>query len=152
MLRARAFTLLELLIVVAIVAIISTIAYPAYSTYLVKARVLELFSLAESYRLRLIENNFAFMDSAIEDEDVNTKYVERVSMQNLSGDPTRYVISVVAKMRTAQEYGIGIPMVSGSEPLTITFEGVEQGLHVAWTCNVTAAYAKYVPQSCSRIL
>jgi type IV pilus assembly protein PilE len=56
--RQKAFTLIELMIVVAIIAILAAVAYPSYQQYVVRANrsaaqqfMLEFMNRAEQYRL-----------------------------------------------------------------------------------------------------
>ena len=46
----RAFTLIELMIVIAIIAILATIAIPAYSNYTKKAALSELLQASSTYK------------------------------------------------------------------------------------------------------
>lgn len=47
---AKAFTLIELMIVIAIIAILATIAIPSYTTYTQKAALSELLRASSSYK------------------------------------------------------------------------------------------------------
>ena len=48
--RARGFTLIELMIVVAIIGILASVAIPAYQDYTIRAQVVEAFSLASELK------------------------------------------------------------------------------------------------------
>lgn len=146
----KAFSLIELLIVLAIIAVMAAIAYPVYNTYLVKARVAELFTFADMYRLRVVESGASEAMHDGVDERVESAYIDRVFMQSVNDDPVRYTVQIIAKMRSGAEHGIGVPAIDAT-PLTITFTGLEQDTHISWSCHVPAAYAKYVPQTCAPV-
>lgn len=46
----KAFTLIELMIVIAIIAILATVAIPSYNSYTQKAALSELLSASASYK------------------------------------------------------------------------------------------------------
>lgn len=54
--KARGFTLIELMIVVAIIAVLAAIAVPTYQTYLLKARVTEGLTLARLAQIAIVES------------------------------------------------------------------------------------------------
>lgn len=147
--RSQAFSLVELLIVVAIVAILSAIAIPTYNNYVIKARVVELLSVADSYKLKLVDN---FFNSGATNQtiyNVGTDTIDYVSVNTVNGDPAKHVIQVVAKMRSPVLTGIGIEQPEDAhDALTIQLQGVEVGEMIAWSCHVAREYNKYVPKVC----
>ena len=121
----RAFSLVELLVVVAIIAILSSLAIPAYSNYIIKARVTELLSIADAYKLKAVDNWFNADADNQSVYNLNTNLIDYVSVNSIDGHPSKHVIQVVAKMK-----------------------GVEVGEIIAWSCHVAPEYNKYVPKSC----
>ena len=49
-----AFSLIELMVVIVIIGILSAIAVPAYNSYVIKAKVTELLTMAESIQPRMV--------------------------------------------------------------------------------------------------
>lgn len=88
----RAFTLIELMIVVAIIAILATIAIPTYNNYTKKAAMSELLQAATSYKsdveICIYNKGKATGCDAnsngiqVAKADNNTKYVQSVSVSN----------------------------------------------------------------------
>ena len=104
----RAFSLVELLVVVAIIAILSSLAIPAYSNYIIKARVTELLSIADAYKLKAVDNWFNADADNQSVYNLNTNLIDYVSVNSIDGHPSKHVIQVVAKMKNATTPGIGL--------------------------------------------
>jgi prepilin-type N-terminal cleavage/methylation domain-containing protein len=149
MLRAQGFSLIELLVVVTIVSILVAVAAPTYNRYLVKARVLELLTTGNTYKVKLIENILG-ADSAVNSVyNLDTKYIDKVSVHTLDSEPAMHIIQVVAKMQTAKQAGIGMKQpVNAAMPLTLQLQGTSIGELVFWECHVAAEYNEYVPGTC----
>ena len=149
MLHARGFSLIELLVVIGIVGVLSVIAIPSYGEYIVKARVVELLSIADSYKLKLIDNLFS--DNADQKlvYNLNTNLVDYVAINSVGARPTKHIIQVVAKMKSNTAAGIGLAQpATANDALAIQLHGVEDGDMINWSCHVALDYNKYVPKNC----
>lgn len=148
--KFKAFSIIELLVIVAIIAILSAIAVPTYGTYVVKARVSELLTVAEGYKVKLIENAFLDAGQMQTAFNLNTETIDRVQVHTIAGNPSKHIIQVVAKMQTADHRGIGLVQPANSDaPLTIQLQGVENGSIISWSCHVAVGYNQYVPNNCN---
>lgn len=145
---SQGFSLIELLVVVTIVAILSAIALPAYNRYIVKAHVIELLSVADSYKVKLIENSLVAASNKKSVYNVDTNLIQQIKVQTLHNEPLKHVIQVVAKMKTVQQVGIGLLQPSGSDALTLQLQGTSVGEIIYWSCHVAPEYHEYVPSSC----
>lgn len=149
MFTAKAFTLIELLIVIAIIGILAGIAIPAYGDYLVKARVTELLAVANAYKVKLVDSLYSGSATDNNVYNLNTDLIEYVALASLGGNPAKHVIQVGAKMKTPDVPGIGITQPSdATSSLAIQLQGVAVGEIIAWSCHVAAPYNKYVPKNC----
>lgn len=145
---SRAFSLVELLVVVAVIAILTAVAMPVYSTYLVKARVTEMLVVADSYKLKLAENLF-FTDNVRSIDHLNTNIISHVAVDTIPGQPPKQVIEVVAKMQDNDQTGIGLSQPTNIDSaLTIQLHGTQTGDVISWTCHVASVYNKFVPRNC----
>lgn len=63
----RAFSLIELMVVIAIVALLAAVAVPAYKTYVIKSKLAHIFTIADTIGKKQIEyfnKNGNFADAA----------------------------------------------------------------------------------------
>ena len=162
----RGFTLIELMIVVAIIGILAAIAIPAYQDYIVRAKVTEGLSLADSAETAVAETfqSLGHMGT--------TGNIGNNSNANSFGLPL--ATSIVG------QYVVSVGVTDGGSPIVITYNsatvggGVTAGHNVleltpvttngsvAWMCGympslngvanpnvaVTTVPAKYLPANC----
>lgn len=139
------FSLIELLVVVALVTILSAIAIPSYNTYIVKARIVELLNVSQTYQLKLLENLYT-ADNSVQEFILDTATIDRVKVETLATEPALHIVNVTAKMKTATDAGIGIPMQD--QPLMLQMQGKSVGEILTWSCHAAPQYHEYVPAQC----
>lgn len=149
MFGSQGFSLIELLVVLTIVAILTSISIPVYNRYLVQARVMELITTANTYKVKLIDSMLGADSVANFVYTLDSKYIDRVSVHTLDTYPIRYIIQVIAKMKTTTQPGIGMKQPNNANsPLTLQLQGTSVGEIIVWECHVAAEYNEYVPGTC----
>lgn len=149
MLLVRGFTLIELLVVITIVCILSAVAIPAYDRYIVKAHVSGLITAAHTYKGKLMEDMLTAASASDSVYNLNTEVIDKITTQTLDTEPIKYVVEVIAKMKTAAGAGIGLRQPrDAAGPLTIQLHGEGVGDVITWSCHVAAEYNDYVPANC----
>jgi type IV pilus assembly protein PilA len=143
----KGFTLIELMIVVAIIGILAAIAIPAYQDYMVRAKVTEGLSLADSAKTTVAENA-SNQDASSTDFGIGwnpptaTAIVASVAITPATG-----VITIT--YQAAIGGGMTITLTPGAPKGTALQLGVVPTGAVEWTCAVNnAANDKYVPANC----
>lgn len=144
----QGFSLIELLVVVTIIAILSAGALPAYNRYIIKAHVIELLTIADNYKVKLIENDINAAISKNSVYNTATNIIQQITTQTLHQQSIQHRIEVTAKMKTSKQHGIGLPQLDGVGPLVVQLRGINIGEIISWTCHVAAVYHDYVPNSC----
>lgn len=145
----RAFSLIELLVVMTIIGCLSTMAVNSYEQYIVQSRITELFAIANSQKIKLVDNSLLANNKKIIVDDIKSKFIDKVVIATLDTDPIKHVVHVVAKMKTATQSGIGLTQPkSVRDPFSIQLQGeVSDGL-ILWSCHVAVDYHKYVASDC----
>lgn len=135
----RAFTLIELMIVVAIIGILAAIAIPAYSNYIARAQLTEAFSLAGGLktvvgRISWEKGGLAGVNSGADEIAIKTSYIGKyVSQVEVVGGV------ITATMKATAHAGIANE--------TLTFSPISMTGSLAWKCS-SSAEPKYLPKEC----
>ena len=138
--RYRAFTLIELMIVVAIVAILAAIALPAYQDYVTRGKVSELLLAADACKTSVTEYyqsqaEWPPSQKASGCSEQATKYVASLTVGE-SG-----VITVTART------GAGAIDERAAGTLVLKPALGSTG-HLDWDCRASTIPAKFLPAIC----
>ncbi|WP_276569049.1 pilin, partial [Thiocapsa imhoffii] len=137
--RERAFTLIELMIVVAVIGILAAIALPAYQDYTVRSKVSEGLLFASAAKIAVVET-FAFTGALpssneaarlTEASNINGKYVAQTEVQNEGEIWVRF--------------NDRVPQLNGRH---VVLAAQVQGGAINWCCSSPDLEARYLPATC----
>ena len=142
----KAFTLVELMIVVAIIGILAAVALPAYQDYTVRAKVSEGLSLAASAKVAVAEN-------AANGKPFDAGYTAPTATASIASVGIAQGTGVITITTTAAIDGgktLQLTPTSGGAALagTATDSTIPTGGSIAWSCTGGSLSAKYRPAQC----
>ncbi len=136
----RAFTLIEVLIVVAIISILAAVSLPAYQDYVTRAKVTELILAADSCKLSITEY---WQSQAAFPPDMTTS--------GCIDQKTQYVASV----KVGANGVITVTGATGPNALDVAAAGdfvmapsIASTGQLVWDCKTSTIPKKYLPSIC----
>ena len=146
LINSKAFSLIELLIVITIIGLLTAIAIPSYKTYITKAKMVEIFTLADIHKLtlteKIINGDTTNLNKIIKNPNELIDQLEYINLNN-----NQYVLKFTANMLK-----LGINPIN-NKSLTITFTGEENTDNqlITWHCQYTPGFKSFMPNVCTEI-
>lgn len=140
------FSLIELLIVIAIVGILLSIGIPSYNQYIIKAKMLEIFTLANSHKLKIIEEIIHGYNTEEINNNVITEPNKLVTKLEYFINPQEkeYILKITPNIQN-----LGIKLFN-NVPLVVEFKATQdlENNMISWNCQYTKGYSDFMPKNC----
>lgn len=132
--RMHGFSMVELMIVMVIIGVLSSVAIPAYQDYVIRAKVMNLLTLAQPIKLSVTEALLEGTEAKIE-KISNLDAAKEISVSGnvitIIGDPQKLSASLKDKA------------------LKLTLTPTADQERITWKCVVDPGeFKKYVPSEC----
>lgn len=138
----RAFSLIELMVVIAIVAVLSAVALPAYKLYSTKAKFSGIVTLSESYRSKIQEYYTRTGNTVTSPADIGLPVDTDPEFINPTALPNNPLIS---KIRIHADQagrvtiyipvaGLGITQIAALTEIMYSFRMSESNGALVWSC------------------
>ncbi|MGI9215344.1 MAG: pilin [Gammaproteobacteria bacterium] len=140
------FSLIELLIVIAIVGILLSIGIPSYNQYIIKAKMLEVFTLADAHKLKVIEEiMYGYNADEINNNVINdpNKLVTKLEYF-VNHQEKQYMFKITPNIQN-----LGIKLLN-NVPLVVEFKATQEleNNMISWNCQYTKGYSDFMPKNC----
>jgi len=137
----KGFSLIELMVVVVIIGILSSIAIPAYKDYVIRAKVIELFAMAQPAKLAVTEA--LMFNTPAKDIDNTSLGLGKIQDKGRVKDITvdNAVITI-----TGDPNALDTP---GDKPFKIALTPKSEDGIITWDCKAEPnELKKYAPANC----
>jgi len=137
----KGFSMVELMVVLAIIGILGSFAVPAYQDYMVKAKVMEFFALAQPAKLAVTE---ALINGKVL-ADISHEALGLEKMENIGS-----LKSLIVNAGVIQIVGNGTTLgLSDDADVSLNLTPRRLGGTIQWGCTTTAPFKKYAPSHCT---
>jgi len=137
----KGFSLIELMVVVVIIGTLSSIAFPAYKDYMNKAKAVELFAIAQSAKLAVVEA----LIMGIPKTDIDNQKLGLGKIENQGNVQDISIANAVITI-TANSKAFDIPQ---DKSFKIALTPISEGNTIRWECAADPPeFKKYAPANC----